>query len=63
MSELYKYCAKVIDGVVEMIIVCHDIQWAVDTHGGDWVPVYEDNYCGLGWTWDGERFTPPKPEE
>ncbi len=50
----YVVCAQIDEsGIVISMIACLDTQWATTNLGGVWLPVYDDNYCGVGWTWDG----------
>jgi hypothetical protein len=59
----YDYCANInAHNIVELVIVCNDADWAESNFGGRWIPVSADNYCGIGWLWDGEKFNPPEPE-
>jgi len=59
----YTHCAKIENNIVLRVIACADINWCIANLGGNWLPVYDSNYCGRGWTWDGERFMPPEIEE
>jgi hypothetical protein len=59
----YEYCAQVDDGIVVWIIKSDSAEWCNENLSGDWLPVHENNYCGIGWTWDGEQFMPPEIEE
>jgi hypothetical protein len=67
--------AKVVDGVVEQVIVADNAQWCERNLGGTWVqtsynthgnqhpegrPLHK-NYAGIGYTWDGTGFAAPKP--
>jgi len=67
--------AKVVDGIVEQVIVADDKEWCETHLGGQWVqtsyntlanqhpnntPLHK-NYAGIGYTWDGTGFAPPKP--
>jgi len=68
--------AKVVDGVVEQVIVADNAQWCEANLGGTWVqtsyntkggvhtlggtPLHK-NYAGIGYTWDGTGFAAPKP--
>lgn len=70
------HLAKVVNGIVETVIVCDDIQWAEQNLGGTWVqtsyntsgnehslggePLHK-NYAGIGYTWDGIGFAAPQP--
>lgn len=58
----YRYCALVVAGMVVNIIACNDAS-VLNMGDWTWIPVYEDNLCAIGWTWDGERFLPPEIEE
>jgi hypothetical protein len=55
------YCAKIEDGVVTQVIVCNDHSWASRHLGGQWVCT-ESVLVGVGWTYDGQEFTPPEAE-
>ena len=61
--KTYTACAKVEDGIVTQVIVCRNVQWAIDTLGGEWHPSYDDNPAGTGYTWDGEKYIAPVYEE
>ena len=68
--------AKVVDGIVEQVIVADTAQWCEANLGGTWVqtsynthgnvhtlggtPMHK-NYAGIGYTWDGTGFTAPQP--
>jgi hypothetical protein len=68
--------AKVIDGVVDQVIVADDLDWCETNLGGVWVqtsyntignahtlggtPLHK-NYAGIGYTWDGTGFAAPQP--
>jgi hypothetical protein len=68
--------AKVIDGVVESVIVADSKEWCENNLGGTWVqtsynthggvhtqggtPLHK-NYAGIGYTFDGTGFAQPKP--
>jgi hypothetical protein len=68
--------AKVVDGVVEQVIVADNAQWCETNLGGTWVqtsynthggvhtlggtPLHK-NYAGIGYTFDGTGFAAPKP--
>lgn len=58
---MYTSCAKIENGIVTNIIVCQSIEWAISHLGGEWLPVYDGNPCGIGWAYDGENFIPPEP--
>jgi len=58
----YTHCAKIVDGIVVDFIACADISM-VEERNNNWLPVFDSNYCGIGWTWDGEKFLPPEIEE
>jgi hypothetical protein len=63
---IYELCANVDNAVVVNVVVCNNVAWLIARTGGEWRPVYENNLCGIGWTWDGEQFNPPEfepPEE
>ena len=68
--------AKVVDGVVEQVIVADTAQWCEANLGGTWVqtsynthggvhtlggtPLHK-NYAGIGYTFDGTGFNAPQP--
>ena len=68
--------AKVVDGVVEQVIVADTAQWCEANLGGTWVqtsynthggahtlggtPLHK-NYAGIGYEWDGTGFFAPQP--
>ena len=68
--------AKVVDGVVEQVIVADTAQWCEANLGGTWVqtsyntkggvhtlsgtPLHK-NYAGIGYTFDGTGFAAPQP--
>ena len=67
--------AKVVDGIVEQVIVADNKEWCETNLGGTWVQTSyntrgnqhpEDrplnkNYAGIGYTWDGVGFAAPQP--
>jgi hypothetical protein len=70
--------AKVIDGVVDQVIVADSAEWCEVNLGGTWVQTsyntqgnvhalggtpLNKNYAGVGYTWDGTGFASPKPYE
>jgi hypothetical protein len=68
--------AKVVDGIVEQVIVADTKEWCEANLGGEWVqtsyntkgnvhllggtPLHK-NYAGIGYSWDGEGFAGPQP--
>ncbi len=68
--------AKIVDGIVEQVIVADTAQWCEANLGGTWVqtsynthgnvhtlggtPLHK-NYAGVGYTWDGTGFLAPQP--
>lgn len=68
--------AKVVDGIVEQVIVADTKEWCETHLGGEWVqtsyntlgnvhalggePLHK-NYAGIGYSWDGTGFAPPQP--
>ena len=68
--------AKVVDGIVEQVIVADTKEWCEANLGGEWVqtsyntignehklggtPLHK-NYAGIGYSWDGIGFAAPKP--
>ena len=68
--------AKVVDGVVEQVIVADTAEWCESNLGGTWIqtsyntlgnehklggtPLHK-NYAGVGFTWDGTGFAAPQP--
>lgn len=69
--------AKVVDGVVEQVIVADNKEWCERTLGGTWVQTSYNtiggvnnrpggealykNYAGIGYTFDGIGFAAPQP--
>jgi len=58
-NETYTCCAKIENNIVVQAIVCSSVEWAIERIGGEWLPIYNDNPAGIGYTWDGEKFNPP----
>jgi hypothetical protein len=56
-------CAKIDNGIVTETIVCSNVNWAVNSLGGFWLLVPAGCFCGIGYTYDGENFIPPEPQE
>jgi hypothetical protein len=70
--------AKVVDGIVEQVIVADTKEWCETNLGGTWVqtsyntqgnthllggtPLHK-NYAGIGYSWDGVGFAAPQPYE
>lgn len=68
--------AKVVDGIVEQVIVADDKEWCETHLGGTWIqtsyntqgnvhtlggtPLHK-NYAGIGYSWDGTGFAAPQP--
>ena len=68
--------AKVVDGIVEQVIVADTKEWCEANLGGEWVqtsyntignvhtlggtPLHK-NYAGIGYSWDGIGFAAPQP--
>jgi hypothetical protein len=68
--------AKVVDGIVDQVIVADTQEWCETNLGGTWVqtsyntkgnvhalggtPLHK-NYAGIGYTWDGVGFAAPQP--
>jgi hypothetical protein len=68
--------AKVVDGIVEQVIVANTAEWCETNLGGTWVqtsyntignthtlggtPLHK-NYAGIGYTFDGTGFAAPRP--
>jgi hypothetical protein len=68
--------AKVIDGIVEQVIVADTAEWCEANLGGTWIqtsynttgnthtlggtPLHK-NYAGIGYSWDGVGFAAPQP--
>jgi hypothetical protein len=68
--------AKVVDGIVEQVIVADTAQWCEVNLGGTWIqtsyntignthtlggtPLHK-NYAGIGYSWDGAGFAAPEP--
>lgn len=69
--------AKVVDGVVEQVIVADTQEWCETHLGGTWVQTsyntfggvnnreggvaLHKNFAGVGFTWDGTGFAAPQP--
>ena len=69
--------AKVVDGVVEQVIVADTKEWCQANLGGEWVQTsynthggvnnraggeaLHKNYAGIGYTFDGVGFAAPQP--
>lgn len=69
--------AKVVDGVVEQVIVADNKEWCETNLGGTWVQTsyntygginnrpggeaLNKNYAGIGYTWNGTGFAAPQP--
>jgi hypothetical protein len=68
--------AKVVDGVVEQVIVADTVQWCEANLGGTWVQTsynthggvnsrgadaLHKNYAGIGYSFDGVGFAAPQP--
>ena len=69
--------AKVIDGIVEQVIVADTAEWCESNLGGTWIQTsyntqggvnsrdggvaLNKNYAGIGYTWDGVGFAAPQP--
>lgn len=68
--------AKIVDGVVEQVVVADTQEWCETNLGGTWIqtsyntignthtnggtPLHK-NYAGIGYTWDGVGFAASKP--
>lgn len=68
--------AKIVNGIVEQVIVADTKEWCESNLGGTWVqtsyntfagehalggtPLHK-NYAGIGFTWDGTGFAAPQP--
>jgi hypothetical protein len=68
--------AKVVDGIVEQVIVADTAEWCKTNLGGTWIqtsynttgnthtlggtPLHK-NYAGIGYSWDGVGFAAPQP--
>ena len=71
--------AKIVDGVVEQVIVADTKEWCQANLGGEWVQTsynthggvnsradgvaLHKNYAGIGYTFDGVGFAAPQPYE
>jgi hypothetical protein len=68
--------AKIVDGIVENVIVAASEEWCEENLGGTWVQTsynthanqhtqggepLNKNYAGIGFTWDGTGFAAPQP--
>jgi hypothetical protein len=68
--------AKIVNGIVETVIVADNQEWCEENLGGTWIqtsyntfgnqhllggiPLHK-NYAGIGYSWDGIGFTAPQP--
>ena len=67
--------AKIVDGIVDQVIVADNKEWCENNLGGTWVqtsynthgnqhpenrPLHK-NYAGIGYHWDGVGFYSPQP--
>jgi hypothetical protein len=68
--------AKIVDGIVEQVIVADSQEWCETNLGGEWIqtsyntignehrlggtPLHK-NYAGIGYTWNGTGFAAPQP--
>jgi len=67
--------AKIVDGIVDQVIVADNKEWCQANLGGTWVqtsyntkgnqhpqgtPLHK-NYAGIGYHWDGVGFYAPQP--
>lgn len=58
-----RYFAQVNNGIVERVIVADSKEWCEQNLGGVWVETFEENRCGVGFSYDSKKgFTPPKPK-
>jgi hypothetical protein len=69
--------AKVVDGIVEQVIVADTAEWCEINLGGTWIQTsyntqggvnsrdggtpLNKNYAGIGYSWDGVGFAAPQP--
>ena len=54
------YLAKIINGVVDQVILGTSVEWAENRLGGQWV--LASSSCGIGFTYSEENgFRPPQP--
>lgn len=69
--------AKIVDGIVEQVIVADNKEWCENNLGGTWVQTsynthggvnsrpggeaLNKNYAGIGYSWDGTGFAAPQP--
>jgi hypothetical protein len=69
--------AKIVNNIVEQVIVADTKEWCENNLGGTWVQTsyntragvnnrpggepLHKNYAGIGYIWDGIGFAPPKP--
>jgi hypothetical protein len=68
--------AKIVDGIVEQVIVADTKEWCEINLGAEWVQTsyntignkhalggtpLNKNYAGIGFTWDGTGFAAPQP--
>lgn len=55
--------AIVENNLVTNVIIADTLQIAEEVTGKTCVEYNEDNPAGIGWTYDGEKFIAPQPEE
>jgi hypothetical protein len=48
---------------VSNVIVCESKELAEQVAGGLCIEYTPENPAGIGWTWDGEKFTDPDKED
>lgn len=55
--------AVIENDLVINVIIADDLEIAEQVTGKPCIEYDDDNPAGIGWTYDGESFTPPKIEE
>ena len=50
------------DGFIINVILAESKEIAEEVIGKDCVFIATDNEAGIGWRWDGEAFTDPRPK-
>ncbi len=55
--------AKIVDGVVTEILIMQSGEFPLEICANGYHIIDNDVICGIGWLWNGEKFTPPENEE
>ena len=50
------------DNKVINIIIAESVEFAKEITGFNCIEYTEESPAGVGYTWDGTKFTPPEPE-